>query len=440
MRVRYILLLVVVSLLFNFNAAFGDCSWDKKIVLKSVDLPGNRREDGYWSAIGAGSDGKVYVALCTEGGGHAQFYIYDSKTGQMRHRADMAKVLGGYAEGIKTHAKVHSSIVEDLQGNIYFATGNMGAGPDIVDPTSWEGGRWVKYDPKTDKLYNLGLVAPHRGIYGMAIDKKRSRLLALCREGHFLIHDISTGRTTDKGRVCIKPHTVARTVVCDDEGNAYMTFHPDRIAKYDVKSDRVLDLSARMPSDPTVYPVTGSIYNRYMRSGVWDPISRKMYGVEGATSILFEFDPEAGKDGQTRALDRLTPYLATEAEQKGHYATLSLTLGMDRKIYYMPIGSMTPADAKRANKGVEFSKWAGQGYLLTYDIETGRKECLGRVYTDDGEMVIDKLTGAPSGGAITGPDGTIYFCVFVEEKDPSRFGRSFGNLGSRARLLIYKPR
>jgi len=440
MRIKNVMISIAVLVFFLGFEAFGDCGCDKKILLKSVDFPGNHKEDGFWAAIHAAADGRVYIGLNTEGGGHNHFYIYDPAKDKMIHRADMAKVLGGYAEGIKTHAKIHTKICEDNDGNIYFATGNMGAGPDEVDTMSWEGGYWVKYDPKSDKFEDLGLVAPHRGVYGMAIDKKRGLLLGTGREGHFFVHNIATGKTVDMGRVCLFPGSVARTVVADDEGNAYTTFHPDRIAKYDAETGRVLDLSVRMPSDPTVYPVTSSIFNRYMRSGLWDDINKKLYGVEGSTSILFEFDPKAGKEGRIRRLERLLPCQSSEKIRKAHYASLSLTLGLDRKIYYMPIGSMAPADHEKANGGKDFFRWVGQAYLISYDLKTGKKECLGRVYTEDGAKVMDFLNGAPSGGAATGPDGTIYFCGFVEDKGPAATGMYSTNVSARLKLLIYKPR
>ena len=417
--------------------AGADCT--KKIVLKSVDFPGNNKEEGFWGPIHAASDGKVYIALCTEGGGHAHFYIYDPAKDQMIHRQDLAKFLGGSGKGIRTHAKVHSAIREDKDGNLYFVTGNMTGGPDEIDPTSWEGGHWLKYDTKSDTLTDLGLVTPHAGIYGLAIDKERKRLLGVSRNGHFMVYDIPTGKTYDKGRVNMDASVASRMVVSDDLGNAYGTFEPDRIFKYDAATERVLDLHLRLPTDPTIYPRTVSIIKRYMRAGVWDDVNKKMYGVEGCTSILFEYDPKAGDEGQIKVLDRLLPCQSSEEVRKAHYATLSLTIGKDRKIYYMPIGSLDAKDDERANKGIDFFKWAGQGYLISYDLNTGKKEELGRVYTQDGAMVIDGQMIAPSGAGTTGLDGTIYFCGYVEEKNPEFASRYFGNLPVRLRLLIYKP-
>ncbi|MHC4395960.1 MAG: NHL repeat-containing protein [Planctomycetota bacterium] len=440
MKLKNILVSSIVLLVIVLCVqSFGEEAWNKKVVLKSVDFAGNHKEDGFWAAIHAGADGKVYIGLNTEGGGHAHFYIYDPVQDKMIHRADMGKFLGGSGKGIKTHAKIHSKICEDKEGNIYFATGNMGAGPGEVDPMSWEGGHWVKYEPKTDKLEDLGLVAPYRGIYGLAIDKERGLLLGVCRNGHFMVYDIASGQTVDKGRVNLYATTCARVVVSDDEGNAYGTFCPDRMFKYDARSGRVLDLSVRLPSDATIYPRAGSIAKRYMRAGVWDDVNRKMYGVEGGTSILFEYDPKAGEEGQIKALSRLLPYQGSEELRKGHYATLNFALGKDRKIYYLPIGSMSPKDHAKANKRSGFFGWVGQGYLISYNLKIGEKENHGRVYTQDGAKVIGFLNSAPSGGGTTGPDGTIYFCSFVEQKNPELVARYTGSIPGSLKLLIYEP-
>ena len=444
MKLKGILISILTLTLLLYCQSFGAGLQDKKVVLRSIDFPGNHKEDGYWAALHAGADGKVYIGLNTEGGGHAHFYIYDPAKDEIRHRADMAEFLGGYGKGIRTHAKIHSKFCEDKEGNIYFATGNMGAGPDEVDPMSWEGGHWCKYDPKTDKLEDLGLVVPYRGIYGMAIDKDRNMLFGVCYGGHLLVHNISTGQTTDKGRVNLSGRTAARTLVCDDQGNVYGTFAPDRIFKYDSANGRVIDLGIRLPSDATIYPRTTHLIKRYMRAGVWDDVNKKIYGVEGGTSILFEFDPKVGKEGQIRALERLLPYQHSEKVRRSHYATLSFTIGLDRKVYYMPIGSMESNDC---NKGRNFFRWVGQAYLITYDLGTGQKEILGRVFVKDGTRVIGWLNGPPSGGAATGTDGTIYFCGFVRERNPELISTYLGfeywgqvtNMPARLRLLIYKP-
>jgi hypothetical protein len=431
----HILLIPMLVVLFGINLVFGGTK-AKSIILESRSFPNNLKEDGFWAAFHAGRDGKVYIGLNTEGGGSAQFYIYDPQTDRIRHRADMSEFLGEMGKGIRTHAKIHTKFVEDNEGRIYFATGNMGAGPSEVDPRSWAGGHWCCYNPRTDTLEDLGLVLPYNGIYGLTIDPVRMKLYGMSTHGHFLIFDLATRTTEDRGRVNYHPRSVARTLVIDDEGNVFGTYLPDRIFKYDVKVERLLDLSIQIPSDSDIFPRTHSIYKRYMRAGVWDDVNKKIYGVEGGTSWLFEYDPKAGKEGQVRKLAQLLPENEPDLLRRAHYATLSFTLGKDRKIYYLPIG---PPESPEDNRSVDFYAWAGQAHLITYNLQTGQKQDLGRIFLEDDLRVIDFLNGAPSGGATTGPDGTVYFCAFVEERNPQNVGRKFGKIPARLRLLIYHP-
>ncbi len=409
---------------------------DKKAVFETRSFPNNLKEDGFWAGIYTANDGKVYIGLNTEGGGSAQFYIYDPKKDNMRHRADMSEFLGERGKGLRTHAKIHTRFCEDREGRIYFATGNMGAGPAEVDPRTWLGGHWCRYDPAADSLEDLGLVLPYSGVYGLTIDPVRMRLYGVADNGHFVLFDIATQRTIDKGRVNNDASSAARTLVADDRGNVYGTCFPDRFFKYDVNQDRLLDLSVQIPCDPDVLPRSLSIYKQLMRAGVWDPVSRRMFGVEGATSYLFEYDPYIGNQGQVRKLGQLLPENETESLRRAHYATLSFVLGKNRKIYYLPIGPLEPPDE---NKNLDFFKWAGQAHLVAFDLQSGVKEDLGPAYTEDGLRIVDHQNRAPSGGGATGPDGTLYFCGFVEERNPEKVGFVLGKIPARLRLLMYKP-
>jgi len=437
MKARYLIILSILCLLTFEGYVLGSERPGNKVVMKSLEFPGNNQEDGFWAGICAASDGRVYLGACTEGGGHAHFYIYDSKTKKIIHRADIAQFLGTAATGTRTHGKIHTQIREGDDGNIYFATGSMGAGPIDVDPRSWGGGHWIRYNPGTDALEDLGLVAYGTGIYGFAIDKGPEHLFGTGFDGHFYVHELKTGRTFDKGRTANPGGWVARTIICDDEGNCYGTFVPDRMFKYDAKTGRVYDLSVRLPTDPATYPVTGSICNKLMRMGLWDDVNKKLYGVEGSTSILFEYDPKVGTEGSIKAVARLMPYQHSEETKKYHYATLGMALGLDRKIYYMPFGTM---GNNESNKGAPNVHWVGHANLLTCDLNTGEVENLGYVYTDKGEPVVDFLCRAPSGGADTGPDGTIYFVAWVEEKDPDKVSFVYNKTPASLRLLIYKPK
>ena len=96
------------------------------------------------------------------------------------------------------------------------------------------------------------------------------------------------------------------------------------------------------------------------------------------------------------------------------YATLSLTLGHDRKLYYAAAG-----------KEFDYGGSAGlaASHLITYDLRSGKTEDLGEMRVPDGGPVIG------TNAADTGPDGTIYFVGAISVKpdpDEQNYGGKIG--------------
>jgi hypothetical protein len=112
------------------------------------------------------------------------------------------------------------------------------------------------------------------------------------------------------------------------------------------------------------------------------------------------------------------------------YATLSLTLGHDRKLYYA-------AAAKEFDYGGS-DKVAKASHLMTYDLRSGKTEDLGEMHLADGRPVLG------TNSADTGPDGTIYFVGAIGVKESSVDGSvSAGKIGDtpyRLALFIYHPK
>jgi hypothetical protein len=370
------------------------------ITLKSKKFPGNFKEDGFWAGLYAARSGKVYIGLCSEGGVAAHFYIYDPLS------------------------------------DIYFSTGNMGAGPHNVDPRSWQGGRWCMYNPVTDMLEDLGPVLPRAGIYGLVYEPVKNRLYGVATNGHFVMFDIDKRETFDLGRINQEAKSAARTLVIDDEGNVFGTYVPGRIFKYDTKREKLYDLSVQIPADDDIFPKTISIFKRVMRAGVWDSFGKKMYGIEGATSGLFEYDPFWGNEGRIKVIADLRPENTVGIFKKSHYASLCFAMGSDSTFYYLPIA---PFESGEENDGIEFDDWAGEAHLVTYNLDQDIKQDHGRVFTEDGSRVIDWVNRAPSGGGTVGADNTIYFCDFVEERDSEEIAHNVSNIPLRLRLLILQP-
>lgn len=410
------------------------------VSLESLEFPGNRKESQMFSALYCARSGLLYIGLCTHGGS-SQFYQYDPRAGQMRHIADIAKLLGQAGKGTRTAGKIHTRPVEDSRGRIYFGTMCEDSGPTNIDPYSWEGPHWLRYDPATGRLENLGLVNRLWGLYGLAIDARRNRLFGTAWDGHLYRYDIAADVTLDLGR--IDNWDDLRHIAADDEGNVYGCYPKARIWKYDAVSERVHDLSVRIPYDPTVYPrrLSNPMLDRkaIWRVVEWDPVDRAIYGVDGGSSILFKYDPKEGPEGKVTELARLCAERFYASGRKDiPYSTLAFTIGKDRRIYYAAAGLDFDYEARLEAARLAQGRGGGptppHSELIVYDLAARRRINLGVMKTADGRHVYG------CGAAAEGPDGRIYFAAAVEVKEPGKAaGKVAGVHPFAIQLLVYRP-
>ena len=73
-------------------------------------------------------------------------------------------------------------------------------------------------------------------------------------------------------------------------------------------------------------------------------------------------------------------------------------------------------------------------HLVSYDLNSNKREYLGIIKVEDDAMLLGV------GGATMGPDGTIYLCGAVREKDPQKAAGKVGGVEDfKMRLIIYHP-
>ena len=412
-----------------------------KWTLRATDAPhtvtveyryfdGLAQMDGNWAALKAASDGKVYVGLACHGcNGHLVYY--DSKTDRMVDIGDLTKIAGENGLGMGPQSKIHAKFGEGKDGRIYFAThGGWWFNYARIDTEEgYPGAHYMAYDPKTGQAQDFGIGPRFEGVNTGAYDPKFNRIYGLTHpRGHFIYYDVATGAKVDKGRMN-DFDSICRTLGIDDEGNVYGSFGMGRIYKYDPRTDNVRELSVTLPIRPKGISL-GRDYNKSetaWRVVVWDQETRKFYGVEESETRLFSFDPYAGADGEVRTLVQLcAPEFAKQRDVP--YATLSLTLGHDRKLYYGAAGK-------------EFDYGASAGvaasHLIIYDLRTQKSEDLGEMHLPDGRAVIG------TNAADTAPDGTIYLVGAVPvEAAPGEqnYGGKIGGVTPyRLALFIYHP-
>lgn len=393
-------------------------------------FPGLEQMDGNWAALFPSSDGKVYVGLAYHGGGGHLVY-YNSKADAMHDVGDLTELCGESNLHRGPQSKIHAKFGEGKDGRIYFGThgGIWWNYARFGTSEGYPGQHWMAFDPKTGRVDDFGIGVPNEGINTGAYDPQFNRIYGLTHpRGHFVYYDVAARKTGDLGRVD-NWESIGRTLGIDDQGNVYGSFGHGQIFKYDPRTDRVTQLTVRVPIREKGISLGRDYWKSETawRTVVWDRETRRFYGVDESATILFSFDPYAGRDGEVRRLDQLA-IPGFEDRRNVPYATLSLTLGHDRKLYY-------GAAAREFDYGG--SAGAEASHLITYDLKSGRKQDLGAMLLEDGSRVLG------TNAADTGPDGTIYLVGAVEVRqkagEPVKAGGRIAGVPYRLALLIYRP-
>ncbi len=395
------------------------------------EFPGLHRMDGHWAALLAASDGKVYAGLAYHGGGGHLVY-YDAKSDRVVDVGNLTEMCGESHLKRGPQSKIHAKFGEGTDGRIYYGThgGYWFNYARFGTKLGYPGAHWMAFDPKTGRAEDFGLGAPNEGVNTGAYDPLFNRIYGLTHpRAHFVYYDVRARRAVDKGRIN-NFESVCRTLGIDNEGNVYGSFGRGQIFRYDPRTDSIRELSVRVPIREKGISL-GRDYNKSetaWRTVVWDPKTRQFLGVDESASILFSFNPRAGKDGETRRLGQLV-VPGFEEQRDAPFATLSLTLGHDRKLYY---------GAASCEFDYQLSGCLAASHLITYNLNTGQTEDLGEMLLADGRRVLG------TNAADTGPDGTIYLVGAIEVRDqPGKTPEAAGKIGGawyRLALLIYRPR
>ena len=399
-------------------------------IVATREYPG--RDPVMWDGLYAASDGKVYSGLINEGES-AHFYKYDPATGKNVLLCDLADFLGERGKGIRSTGKIHNKPVEDSEGNIYFVSMSNGSGPNNFDYTSWIGGHWMKYDPKADKMEDMGLVDKGVGCYPLAIDKTRGFLYGIGFTGYFYRFDLKNRVTKNFGRV--SNWDICRDIFCDDKGNVYMSNPTARVTVYDPVKERIIETNLVTPYDPSIFPtqLRNPMIDRtnIWRAIEWDPAEKVAYGITcGSGSILFKINPHEGTYGKVTELAKMCdPKFLKGNPQAIPYSTLAFGVdSKNQKVYFCPSARAFSLQSYEETYGSK------EGHrLIMYDIKAGKTVDLGIMRTADSRQVFgcEAISVAP--------DGTVYICGQAEVKDKKSATRMIGEIPTSLQLIIYRP-
>ncbi len=422
---RKILLVFLLLLIPSTYAAQKVVTVDYRI------FPGLAEMDGNWAALKVAHDGKVYAGLACHGcDGHLVYY--DPQADRVTDVGGLTPLCGESGLHRGPQSKIHAKFGEGPDERIYFAThagwwfnyARMGS------KEGYPGAHWMAFDPRTGKVEDFGIGPRYEGINTGAYDPKFNRIYGLTHpRGHFVYYDVAARRTVDKGRVN-NWESICRTLGVDDEGNVYGNFGAGQIYKYDPRSDEITELPLPIPTRQKGISL-GRDYDKsetHWRTVVWDSPMKIFYGIDESASLLFSFDPHAGPYGKVKPLGQLCAEGMND-RRNIPYATLTLALGLDRKLYYAP-----------PSQEFDYSGSSGIGvsHLTVYDLKGGESQDLGEIRLADGRQVI----GLNS--ADTAPDGTIYFVGAIEVREVAGqrvvYAGKIGDVPYRLALIIYHPK
>ncbi|MCB0666349.1 MAG: hypothetical protein KDC80_11025 [Saprospiraceae bacterium] len=152
------------------------------------------------------------------------------------------------------HGKIHSNIVADSKGYLYFA-GYMGLSytheyTRAYYPKSYAGGAIVRYDPTTDDVDYFGVPVPNGGVVALYLDEARNIIngITVDRAKFFRVNlnTMELNRYESVARMSRVQDRV-REMIMDNDGFCYFANDVGGLTKFDPDSEVFSDLDIDLP-------------------------------------------------------------------------------------------------------------------------------------------------------------------------------------------------
>lgn len=406
--------LAVIALLGLASATFGQEA-TRYAKVQFVPFPPHTG-NAMFSAMACGIDGTIYIGTSYYHGGGAHLLAYRPETGQMEDLGNMQDVCNEHDPELIYQSKVHTQICIADDGKVYFGTHSVEreeAKNLETFPKGYLGGHWAVYDPGTREFQDLGIPLPKQverpteiSQYGeslitMGIDPKRKVCYAITHPGaYFLVYDIRTGKTVNKGKIGKFP---ARSLQVAADDRVYTYGDRGQVLRYDPDTGELEWLPLYIPPPPG-----GDAEENYSFAMASNEDHTRIYGHGHKSGHLFELVCEPGAEPFVNDLGQ-----AIGEEREGTFDWVhAMTMGKDGKVYYA-------------------TKLEGKLHLARFDPSARRREDLGVISIAGTEAKEAPELGQDAWASATGADGTIY----LGGKAGSTDYMAEENTG----IMIYKP-
>lgn len=374
--------------------------------IRFVEYPDFPEAHSTWRSIGYSSaHRKVFIGV-TDHRSKVGLFEFDLQSDRMR--------LVGFLDSLANlrswqwQAKVHTQILEGKDGCMYFATDGGESRQEYLmnNPHGYGGGFFLKWDPASERLTNLGLGLRFESIKDIALDIPGGLIYGVTYpQAHFLVYDPKSNRLRDLGRLG-SPH-VPRCVFQDWWGNGYYVDWRQRLVKYERQTGRLLfsaDSVPAFPGTPASMIVTGIPTYATDRA-------RGLIYLLTYSNMVVSFQPLQRGIGPVRALG---PTYDSERLPPPGYSP-NLALGDNGKLYYFIGGH---------------GRYAVQDttLLMEFDPATRKKREVLRFPIE----VISEVSGCD----VKDEQGNLYFAGRRHSREADDVGESGA---SRPFMIIFNP-
>ncbi len=217
--------------------------------LRFIEYPNFPEAHSTWGSIGYSSVHKKVFIGVTNHRDRVGLFEFDPATNLMRlcgFIPTLARLRDYQWQG-----KVHSQIVEGPSGVMYFTTDGGESREEYLmeHPHGYSGGFFLKWDPSSNRLTNLGVGLQYESIKDLAVNRQTGLICAVSYpQVHFLTYDPEKNDLRDLGR--LGSDHVPRVLFSDWWNNVYYVDWRQRLVKYEADTGQLAFDRQSLPAFP----------------------------------------------------------------------------------------------------------------------------------------------------------------------------------------------
>lgn len=292
-----------------------------------IEYPGFPEGHSTWNDIGYNARyNSVYIGV-TNHHDKVGLYEYHTSENEMKLHGFIDEMA--HLRPFQWQGKIHSKFIAAPDGTMYFSTDGGESREEYLmnHPHGYGGGFFMKWEPSSGQLTNLGMGLRYESIKDIDIDPETGIIYGITYpQAHFLVYDPAKNNLRDMGRLA-SSH-VPRVLFTDWWGNCYYVDWRQRLVKYDKEKGVLLFADESLPAFPNT---PGAMIITGITAYAKDEKNKVIYLVTYGAKVL-AFYPS--KEGIGRVED-LGGVIDTGNDAPWEPYVPNLNIGDNGKLYYI---------------------------------------------------------------------------------------------------------